>query len=147
MNFTVEIKGLKEIQAKLTSMPAQLKKEANLVVQRGAQIWRDGALKDAPKDIAGGIGLAGGITFTPNPVTNLKAEVISAVFYSPYLEWGTITRVKVPAGEQEYAIQFKGKGIRKTGGIYPHPFFFKQQPIAKAVVEDGLKAILNDMKL
>ncbi len=43
--------------------------------------------------------------------------------YAAYLNWGTITRVKVTQFWANYAAMFKGKGIRKTGGIYPTFFF------------------------
>ena len=84
----------------------------------------------------------------------LKAEVVVSAHYAPYVEFGTGTRVEVPAGLTEYALQFKGKGngnwqdfensmrnwIKKKGipeealypimasiwrnGIYPHPFLY-----------------------
>lgn len=147
MSYSVDIKGLKEFEAQLKNLPAKLEKEANGILQRGAAVFVAGAKRDAPKDFAGGIGLAGGISFTPNPVRGLNVQVVSSVFYSPYVEWGTILHVSVPAELSAYAIQFKGKGIRKTGGLYPRPFFFKQLPAAKAAIEQGFKALLNDLKL
>jgi hypothetical protein len=63
------------------------------------------------------------------------------------LEWGTITRVSVPDDLQAEALLYKGKGLRKTGGVYPHPFFFKQRPLAKKAIEDRITAITRDIKL
>lgn len=48
------------------------------------------------------------------------------VRYAPYKEFGTGTKVQIPTnpeGLHEYAIQFKGKGIRKVN-IKAHPYFF-----------------------
>jgi hypothetical protein len=53
--------------------------------------------------------------------------VTSNAYYSAYHEWGTISHVVVPANLQEFAIQFKGQGIKQTGGIYARPFFFIHQ--------------------
>jgi hypothetical protein len=84
-------------------------------------------------------------------------KVTSYAEYSAYVEWGTRTRVSVPADLAQYAQQFKGptgesseaakvaiyewcrlKGIDEkdwfwifmkimTVGINPHPFFFIQR--------------------
>jgi hypothetical protein len=139
----VEVKGLRELQAKLTKEQSAVKQKAADVIFRAAQVFVSGAKRDAPKDMGQ---LAGGISFFPT-TPNLSMTVVSAKEYSPYVEWGTITRVKVPAGEQSYAIQFKGRGIKKNGGLHPRPFFFKQTPIAKAAAEKGLRAMLDDIKL
>lgn len=146
MSFGIDIKGLKELQAKIAKLPDDLKARVNGQIERGAQVFVSGAKRDAPKDFAGGIGLAGGISYATDK-TRLAADISSAVFYSPYLEWGTIEHVSVPVELQAYAIQFKGKGIRKTGGIIPHPFFFKQLPLAKQTIETGIVAELKDVKL
>lgn len=144
MSFTVEIKGLRELQAKLKALPVQLKKEANGIVQRGAEVFIRGAQRDVP--VRFGF-LRGAINFAPNPVTNLQVRLAAWKKYAAYLEWGTITRVVVPAGLEPYAITFKGRGIRKNGGIFPHPFFFKQLPLAKKTIEQGFSSMLKDIKL
>lgn len=157
MSYTVDIKGMTELVAKLDKLPAQLTKEVNGILQMGAEVFVLNAKRDAPKDFAGGGGLTGGISFYPNPVTGLGVAIASSVFYSPYMEWGTIyyaaagvNYVSNLSGLKDlpaYAIQFKGKGIRKNGGIFPRAFFFKQLPLAKATIEKGFDSILKDVKL
>jgi len=152
--FTVNINGLRELQTKMTQLPAQLKSEVNGHIQRGAEVFVRNAQRDAPKDVGF---LTGGITFRPNPVSALSVEVVSNAEYSPYQEFGTITFAKLgvqmaTAASQQptlpaYAMKFKGKGLRKRGGIYPHPFFFKQLPLAKATIEKGLANLLKSVKL
>lgn len=144
MSFKVEIKGLREIETKIAALPDRLDKELNGIMTRGAQVFVAGAKRDAAKDFGF---LTGQISFSPNPVTSLKMKLISGAGYSPYLEWGTITRVVVPETEAAYATLFKGKGIRKTGGIYPRPFFFKQTPAMVVAIEKGFAAIIKDEKL
>lgn len=45
------------------------------------------------------------------------------VKYAPYVEFGTGTRVSVPGDVKEYAIQFKGAGLRKVNNR-AQPYFF-----------------------
>lgn len=52
--------------------------------------------------------------------------------YAAYVEFGTGTLVDVPAGLEEYAMQYKGKGIKQVN-LPARPFLFPA--FAKAVVE------------
>jgi hypothetical protein len=45
------------------------------------------------------------------------------VKYAPYVEFGTGTRVSVPGDVKEYAIQYKGAGLRKVNNR-AQPYFF-----------------------
>lgn len=45
------------------------------------------------------------------------------VKYAPFVEFGTGTKVSVPADVAKYALQFKGKGIRKVNQR-AQPYFF-----------------------
>ena len=45
------------------------------------------------------------------------------VKYAPYVEFGTGTRVSVPGDVKDYAIQYKGAGIRKVNNR-AQPYFF-----------------------
>jgi HK97 gp10 family phage protein len=136
----VEVKGLRELQAKLSKKQSSLTTEGEAVLERAAQVFVRNAKRDAPKDMGR---LAQGISYMKTGA--LSFTIVSAQEYSPYVEWGTITKVKVPAGEQNYAIQFKGRGIKKNGGVHPRPFFFRQTPFAKAEAEKGLKALVGTL--
>jgi hypothetical protein len=132
----VNVIGLKEIQAKLKNAPVTVKSQVSGAVTRGAQIWVRNAKRDAPVDL----GVLRNL-ITHYPVGPLSQEIVSGARYSAYLEWGTITKVMVPGELQVYAALFKGKGLRKNGGIFPRPYFFKQRPLAVAEIERGIKAI------
>jgi HK97 gp10 family phage protein len=58
-----------------------------------------------------------------NKTGTLSAEVNAQKGYAAYVEFGTGTLVDVPAGLEDYAIQFKGKGIRKVN-LPARPFMF-----------------------
>jgi HK97 gp10 family phage protein len=71
----------------------------------------------------------------------LEAEVGTSVEYAPFVEFGTGSGVSVPAGQEEFAMQFKGKTGRKRN--YPaRPFLFpaweKERPKFLNAMEDIL---------
>lgn len=79
-------------------------------------------------------------------VDGLNGVVGSTVRYSPYIEFGTGGLVDVPAGLEDYAIKFKGAGIKQVN-LFPRPFlipaFKKHTAIMLAELEkldlDGIK--------
>lgn len=100
----------------------------------------------------------------------LHHEIVSKESYSPYVEFGTRTRVSVPADLTSYANQFRRKGggdakkaiydwcKRKgipeeawwpifikvmTVGISPHPFFFPHLPWAKSELKKRSKQVIQ----
>lgn len=172
MSYTVEIKGLRELMAQLDKFPADLEKRINGQMERGAQVFVRNAQRDAPRDVGF---LKGQITYKPIPVRAMSVEIVSGSEYSPYMEWGTKGNYRSIPGTEEYAAQFKGKGKggnpkkfiyqwckRKgieprlwyvvyrsimTNGVKAHPFFFKQLPLAKATIENGIAAELKNITL
>lgn len=55
--------------------------------------------------------------------TDKGAETIAAVNYAAYIEFGTGGLVDVPSGLSDYAMNFKGKGVKQVN-IPPRPFLF-----------------------
>lgn len=53
----------------------------------------------------------------------LNAEVGDTAHYAPYVEFGTGGLVDVPAGLEDYAIQFKGNDIRQVN-LPARPYLF-----------------------
>lgn len=51
------------------------------------------------------------------------AETLVTVNYATYIEFGTGGLVDVPAGLEDYAIKFKGEGIKQVN-LRPQPFLF-----------------------
>lgn len=57
----------------------------------------------------------------------MSGEVVVGAEYGPYQEFGTGTKVQVPSELRDYAMQFKGKGIRQVNmraQPYLYPAFF-----------------------
>lgn len=140
--ITIDVKGLDQLKAKYDKLPTEVQAVVRASVEDGAKVFVRNAKRDAPVDHGF---LRNMIAYAPlvSDKTHCTFEVISNAAYSPYLEWGTITRVSVPAELQGYAIEFKGKGLRKNGGIYPHPFFFRQIPVVKGQIERDVKDLLE----
>lgn len=167
MPTTVTLTGFKEFEDKLRRMPAVLTKEIDGEVEDAARLWDDLAKQDAPTDVGF---LRGQIS--KKKVKAMDWEVVSAAEYSAFVEWGTKSRVRVPADLQGYASQFLGGGAgqgkakemiyawmkRKgippnlwwivfhsiiTKGIHPHPFFFIQVPFVEKQLYTRVKTILE----
>lgn len=147
MAYSVNIIGLKELQAKMDKLPKQIQTEVDGVVENGAKTFVQLAKRDAPVNF--GV-LKNLITYYP--LGKGSYELVSGAKYSPYLEWGTITNVfkgYTPALTPElraYAATFWTRS-KRNGGLYPHPFFFKQLPIVKKQIERDIKQITDSIKL
>lgn len=142
MNFKINIAGVKELRARLNSVSKEVHKEVLGEIKDAAQKWVAFSKRDAPIDLGK---LRQNITADISP--SWGASVISNANYSPYIEWGTITKVYVPGELAEYAIQFKGRGIRKNGGIIPRPFFFKQRAVIEKMLIKNINNVLDNTKL
>lgn len=136
---SIQVEGLERLKKKLGAIPENVKAEVDAEMSSVAREFENRAVRAVPVGLTGQ--LKGGIT--SGRVGEMHYEVVSRMLYSAYIEWGTITRVQVPSDLVEYASFFKGKGIRKNGGIYPHPFFFPQLPIAQADLNKNLKEVVN----
>lgn len=140
--ITIGVKGLDRVKANLAKLKNDSKVELEAILERGARTFVRNAKRDAPVDL--GV-LRNEITYFP--AAPFQYTVVSGAKYSPYLEWGTITKVNVPGELAEYASQFKRRGIRKTGGIYPRPFFFKQSGPVQLQLERDIETLLNSLDL
>jgi hypothetical protein len=135
---SIQVEGLDKLKKQLGNLPENVVQEVDAEMSSTANEFVNRAVIAAPVDTGF---LKGEITFTR--LSEMNYEIVSGARYSAYLEWGTITRVQVPTDLVQYAAFFKGKGIRKNGGIYPHPFFFIQLPIAQAELNKNLKEVVK----
>ena len=163
--MSVNLVGFAAFAAKLKDLPEKVKITADAYVQDAAKEWAQLAKRAAPKDNGQ---LSGNITNQPKG--EMMAEVTSPVDYSAFVEWGTKTKVRIPAELQNYASQFKGtkgsgakkfiyawcerKGIDPKfwfiiyrsimiKGINPHPFFFIHKPLIEQKLIGRLKKLID----
>jgi HK97 gp10 family phage protein len=73
-------------------------------------------------------------------------ETIVGVGYGAYVEFGTGSKVNVPSELKEYAMQFKGAGIRDVNTWaqpYLYPAFFTQRDRLNKIVDDQMEKIFK----
>lgn len=139
---TISIKGLTELKKKFSQLPKGFIDEVDAEMSAVSLEFVHDAAQAAPVDT--GL-LKNSISFERLGV--MQYEIVSAAPYSAYVEFGTIEKVNVPSEWKEFAQLFKGKGLRKTGGIHPHPFFFPQVNPARNKLKDKIpKALVKAMK-
>jgi hypothetical protein len=131
----VELKGYKELSRKLGKLADEFEDEVDGEIEEVAKLYVSDAVHLAQSQGIFDEGrLLGAIRH--ERLAPMAYNIVAAVHYAAYHEWGTITHVRVPADQQAYAIQFKGRGRKKTGGIYPRPFFFPPMPKAQERMKD-----------
>lgn len=108
-----DIKGFSELQAKIKALPKELQEE----VVGEIQAWGNdvnaeqlGLISQQKIQDLGALQQNTKAKPLPDGV-----ELVSNVYYAPYIEFGTRSKVKVPAELNDYASQFKGK---KRGDYY-----------------------------
>jgi len=69
--------------------------------------------------------------------------VLVPVKYAPYVEFGTGALVDVPAGLEDYAIQFKGRGVKKVN-LPARPFLYPAFKVATAELPQRIKKLMED---
>ena len=168
--FSFELQGLKQTLAKYKNIPKQIEKEISAELQDGVNRMVQGAKRDAPGDQ--GILRA---EISSLKIADLTFEYISSANYSGYVEFGTKSKVDIPAGLQSYAAQVKAqpntssltakeaiyawckrKGIEPkawysiyrsimVNGMRPHPFFFKQVQLQEQSIINNIKNVLSSL--
>lgn len=120
MKISVQFKP-PDIAKKYRQMKAKVDKKLKDVVLIATRQTSHNAKMFAPFDKAG-------LKLSIRPFKKgLTGEIVVGVGYGPYVEFGTGTKVKVPSELKDYAMQFKGKGIRKVNlpaRPYLYPAFF-----------------------
>ena len=116
MGITAKIDGIKAIQDKLNELSKESQQGlANEINNSAINIQRN-AKRNVVVDngfLRGSIGL--------EPINELTYTVEAKAKYAPYVEFGTGGLVDIPAGYEQYAAIFKGKGIRKVN-LRARPF-------------------------
>lgn len=97
---------------------AETKAKCQRIVQGAAIDLHRDAVQDAPVHYGR---LRGAIHIVPSR-DRMGAMVFASVNYAPYMEFGTGKHVRVPAGYEAFAWQFKGRGIREVN-LKPRPYF------------------------
>lgn len=137
MAFVVNLSGLKDIQDALKDIDGKLRQDVGDEINASALTIQNSAKRLAPVDLGF---LRNNIALVP--IGDLTFAVEARAKYSPYIEFGTGGEVNVPAGYEDLAIRFKGRGIRKVN-IRPQPFLIPSYETEKPKLIDRLKKLLD----
>lgn len=139
--ISVEIKGTQALIRNLDKFANDIENILEEEIAKAATNIYNQATADTPEDF--GI-LKGGNQWQAE---GLEAVVKNTIHYAPYVEFGTGGLVDVPEGLEDYAIQFKGQGIRKIN-LTPRPFlfpaFFDEIPELEKRINDRIKSSINN---
>jgi HK97 gp10 family phage protein len=137
MAFGINLTGIKEVENALKTMDKHLRQDVGDEINSSALNIMSSAKRLAPIDLGF---LRGQISI--EPVNDLTYEVEAKAKYSAYIEFGTGGEVRIPAGYEDLAIMFKGRGIR-TVNIRPQPFLIPSFEAEKPKLIDRLKKLLD----
>jgi len=106
---SIQIAGMDNLLQRLRGLPAKVTASVAAEIQDGAQSIAAEAKQRAPGDQG----------FLRNQIAAFKVDpttwqVVSGADYSPYVEFGTLEKVQIPPGLEEFAAQFKGNFARGT---------------------------------
>jgi len=136
------IEGLDDLIKRMGKLAPQIAKEVAMEVNASALAIQSKARRDVVVD--NGI-LRNSIQLKEvNTGDKIMYTVGSRLKYAPYVEFGTGGTVNVPAGYEDFAIQFKGKGIRKIN-LRPRPYlipaFESEIPILRKNIQNVIKNV------
>ena len=137
MAFGLNLTGIKEVENALKVMDKHLRQDVGDEINSSALKIMSDAKRLAPVDLGF---LRGQISI--EPVNDLTFEVEAKAKYSAYIEFGTGGEVRIPAGYEDLAIMFKGRGVR-TVNIRPQPFLIPSYETEKPKLIDRLKKLLD----
>jgi hypothetical protein len=100
---SIQIAGMDGLFQKLRGLPGQITAAVSAEIQDGAQSIAAEAKQRAPGDQG----------LLRNEIGAIKVnattwQVVSGAEYSPFVEFGTLEKVQIPPGLEEFAAQFKG---------------------------------------
>ena len=145
MAFTLEIQGLDKLLTKVKQLPKEVQVEISAEIEQSTQNIVTKAKQRAPKDFAGGNGLAGSIGSNKDGARPMTYEIFADKYYAAWVEFGTgkfvfMGQPWVDAELEAYAREFYVNG---KGRMYPRPYFFNSFFEEKPKLIKGIKKVLE----
>ena len=136
------IEGLDALITRLGKLAPEIAKEVAMEVNASALAIQSKARRDVVVDNST---LRSSIQLKEiNRGDKIMYTVGSRLKYAPYVEFGTGGEVSVPAGYEDFAMQFKGKGKRKIN-LRPRPYlipaFESEIPILRKNIQNVIKNV------
>lgn len=131
--FAFKLNGINDLIKDLKYLTESVVKNMDVEIAGSAETIVVNAKSAVPRKTGAG---ANSIGHTRNAL--LDYTITSAEHYMPYVEFGTGGLVDVPNGLEDYAIQFKGKGIRQVN-LPARPFLFPAYEAERVRLVERLK--------
>ena len=138
--FSIELDGFQEVLTKLAKEGGKIAEEIDDEIAAGVRNMERSAKRLAPVDTGR---LRSSISTSRNAFLNW--ELVAQTDYAAYVEFGTGGLVNVPKGLEQYAIQFKGKGIRQVN-LPARPFFFPSVFAYQVEIVKNIREIIRREK-
>ncbi len=143
--ISFRIEGLDALIKRMGKLAPEIAKEVAMEVNASALAIQSKARRSVASNSTDKGRLVGSIQLKEiNKGDKLVYSVGSRLKYAPYVEFGTGGTVNVPAGYEDFAIQFKGKGIRKINlraRPYLIPAFESEIPILRKNIQNVIKNV------
>lgn len=171
--FTFEIEGLEKLKARIKELPNDVQEEVVGEIQAWGNEVNASQLSLISQQKIQDLGaLQQNTKAVPNPD---GVELISNVYYAPFVEFGTGAKVKVPAEVANYAARFRGQKrgtfaefvirmrewLKRKGyneklafiaalnkiknGSEPRPYFFDPYLKKKRQLIDRINKVISDI--
>lgn len=135
--ITFQARGIQQLLKDIDKYGKRVKKEIDLEIEASARTIERNAKRAAPVDMG----------FLRNSISSKKEqelvyEIVVQRYYGAYVEFGTGGLVDVPPGLEQYALQFKGDGIRQVN-LPARPFLFPAYEAERVLLVKRIKGILG----
>lgn len=137
MAIIVDIKGFDGVKKMLNKADEAVTKGLSNEMDASAKSITSSAKRLAPVDLG----------FLRNSIVNEKLSELTYVIearakYAAYIEFGTGGLVTVPAGFEQYALGFKGRGLKKVN-MRSQPFLIPSLQMEVPKLLKRLKDLIN----
>ena len=141
MASEINVFGIDKLIGELKNYSEKVYTNIDNAMQESARNVQRQAIMDAPSDMST---LRRSIQVKPiKEETWSGYEIFSLLPYAPYVEFGTGTRVTIPTGYEEYAMQFKGQ--KEIVGMNAQPYLIPNFEMEKANLMANLKKIVTNV--
>lgn len=140
----IDLRELQPLLKNLSTLSADLLAEYDAEIEESARVYVGLAKNKLASQLSSNNNrktgrLLNSINYAPAGKP-LSYEVFVQTNYAAYNEWGTITYVNVPPDLVDIAIKYKGRGIKKTGGMRAKNFFYSQRALVIPDLINNLNA-------
>jgi len=135
MAISVSFQGYEKVLQKIKQYPDNKKLAVQLILRKAAFNIQNNARRIVVTRTQRSKNLHQQIQSQSTPD---GATVFVKADYGPYVEFGTGALVNVPRGLEEYAIQFKGKGVKKVN-LPARPFMYPAYRIERPKISKLVK--------